>query len=353
MADLAPFSAEDADLIYKELSSLEVALDNNPLAYGPKRLNMKVAQVRRALARCEKLFLDVSQKLQTNKRAHTIAKTDVALGKAHLLANDPDTRANHSISDRDAVATGKLRKEIDLMNTAALLVQDLEATLIVIKAKRVDLRDAEGRLKDQERLCREEISLGSHWGSENPEAQIDLRSGRAYSDVSKLDAMLGSVDGEVHLALASGDWEDPTAAVTEDTLSLKPTISDEATPEEVDDLLAGAAPSKMEAPPEKVLPPDPVPLPVVAAPAPLPLPETPAVQAELPSEPVDLLLTGAPGLEPLISVSHSTVDSFIEGMPMEGMAKAEKPKHVTMEGADLMDFLADFESNEKLVSDSR
>jgi hypothetical protein len=37
--------------------------------------------------------------------------------------------------------------------------------MTVIKAKRTDLKDLQGRLRDQLKLCQEQISLGQRWGS--------------------------------------------------------------------------------------------------------------------------------------------------------------------------------------------
>ena len=37
--------------------------------------------------------------------------------------------------------------------------------MTVIKAKRTDLKDLQGRLRDQLKLCQEQIALGQRWGS--------------------------------------------------------------------------------------------------------------------------------------------------------------------------------------------
>ena len=48
------------------------------------------------------------------------------------------------------------------------VLEDLEALMTVIKSKRADLKDIQGRIKDQINLCREEIGLGGRWGSKPP-----------------------------------------------------------------------------------------------------------------------------------------------------------------------------------------
>ena len=68
--DLPEVSAEAIDAIFSMLSVMEVDLDDDPLQYGPKRLNGKVAEARRMLTECEGVFLRVSQWLQKYRHAH-------------------------------------------------------------------------------------------------------------------------------------------------------------------------------------------------------------------------------------------------------------------------------------------
>lgn len=207
------FPQEEADIIFDELSELRVELDDDPLVFGPKRLNAKTSQVRRMLDRCERLFLSVSRKLQGNKRALRVADTELDLAKKDLFANDPVTRAGRSVSDREAIASGKLEPEIRRVHDLNIAVDDLGAVMTVIKAKRADLKDTEGRLRDQMRLCSEEIGLGGHWGSKVPNApEINGKSAREVAtsnDVLDLDNILQGVDGEIKLSREEGSWLDP------------------------------------------------------------------------------------------------------------------------------------------------
>jgi hypothetical protein len=202
------FTQSDADEIYNELRDLHMDLDADPLVFGPKRLNQKVAQVRGMLDRCERIFLDVAQRLHRAKRELRIAATTLELAKRYLFANDPETRAGRSVGDREAIATGKLKEDVTRTNHLDLMVQDLDAVIVVIKAKRSDLRDTQGRLRDQVRLCQEEIGLGSRWGSRSPKKGPDLKPSEV--DGSRdIDDLLGSVDGEIHLGAKQGGWEEP------------------------------------------------------------------------------------------------------------------------------------------------
>ena len=57
------------DLIFSQLEEMEVELDENPLIFGPKRLNGKIAAARTFQTECENLFLKVSLWLQKYRSA--------------------------------------------------------------------------------------------------------------------------------------------------------------------------------------------------------------------------------------------------------------------------------------------
>lgn len=211
--DLLSFPQIDADRMFNELGDQRVELDDDPLVFGPKRLNTKTAQVRRMLDRCGTLFLDVSRKLQAVRRAMRVAETDFDLAKKDLFANDPETRAGRSVSDREAIAAGKLESEIRAIHELNLAAEDLDAVLVVIKAKRADLKDTEGRLRDQIRLCSEEIGLGGRWGSQVPNAP-DLQGRPALktasgADVDDVTDLIQGLEGEIQLSRDTGNWTDP------------------------------------------------------------------------------------------------------------------------------------------------
>lgn len=202
------FSQDEADAIYDELRELHVELDADPLVYGPKRLNNKVAETRKMLDLCERIFLDVSQRLHAVRRRLLAANTDLDLAKKDLFASDPETRAGRSVSDREAIASGKLKNEVQEANRLEQVQMSLESVLTVVKAKRTDLKDTQGRLRDQLKLCQEEIGLGNRWGSRTPDAP-DIKPAGAAAEMKDVDDILQGVDGEIHVAQQRGDWEDP------------------------------------------------------------------------------------------------------------------------------------------------
>ena len=196
------FTGEDADRIFNELKDLEVDLDQDPLVYGPKRLNQKVSEIKCALGRCERLFLDMSQRHHTVRQLLSIAEVDLELAKQHLFANDPETRAGRSVSDREAIAAGKLKEDVLAQRDLNMALQSLDAVLVVIRAKRSDLRDTQSRLRDQIRLCQEEIGLGSCWGSRVPNAPALKPVAVSKSSLAAIEDLVGRIDGEIHLGPA-------------------------------------------------------------------------------------------------------------------------------------------------------
>ena len=235
--------------IFEALGKLEVQLDADPLVYGPKRLNQKTALARKMLTECERLFLDISQKHAYYKRAHRAASLILDMSLKHLLANDPETRAGRAVSEREATAYGKLKVEVREVADAQNALEELDAVMAVVKAKRSDLRDIQGRLRDQVRLCQEEIGLGNRWGSKSPRG-VELQPGQGFADgddTSAIDDVIASVrqadpEAEVHLK-AEVDTEDNS----EEAVAALQANADE-TGEEVEDPVPPATREEVEKP---------------------------------------------------------------------------------------------------------
>jgi hypothetical protein len=156
------------DEVFDRISKMTLELDDDPLEFGPKRLNLKVSQARSHLSDCENIYLEVSRLLQRFKSAHRTLETEFEIEKKHLFANDPEVRSLPHVTDREALATMKLRKQVREMEVVARNIPDLESLIIIIKAKRSDLKDLQSRIRDQIKLCQEEIGLGAKWGSKPP-----------------------------------------------------------------------------------------------------------------------------------------------------------------------------------------
>jgi len=290
MTTLPLISSAVVDSVFSLLSKMEVELDADPLQFGPKRLNSKVAQARGMLTECEGLFLKVSQWLQKYRAALRTLETELDLDMKHLFANDPEVRAGRNVADRDALATMKLREQASEVAEVQQTREDLEAMLTVIKAKRSDLKDVQGRLRDQMKLCNEEIALGARWGSKprrdlcapdlDASPDVDRQTLRDLHDMfmglNPKEPDLGALVPPVVDASPSALNAETVANIEEalgdcDTPAPQPDPSPEASPEEpeaaveegslggvvpsgdgdFDDLLAGIpAPSEM---PQKAL----------------------------------------------------------------------------------------------------
>lgn len=153
------------DRIYARLTEMDVELDPDPIEFGPSRLNNKVSEVRTHLSNTEKIFMEVSHNLQKLKRELLVAQTEYTIEQTQLIANDPHVRSGRSQKEREALAATRLVHIQTRINEHTLSTHDLEDLMTVIKAKRTDLKDLQGRLRDQLKLCQEQIALGQRWGS--------------------------------------------------------------------------------------------------------------------------------------------------------------------------------------------
>lgn len=184
-------------VVFDSLGDMEVSLDGDPILYGPKRLNGKVALCRQHLSRCQQIYLQVSDDLHQLHRAHRQTKVDFDLQMQDLFANDIEVRSGKNIRDREAIATMKLRSEREAIAVFEAGIQDLEAVMTVVKAKREDLKDIQGRIRDQVKLCQEEIGLGARWGSApGPGERVPDLSAAPRVNVKALERMnaMGALD---------------------------------------------------------------------------------------------------------------------------------------------------------------
>jgi hypothetical protein len=311
--------------VFDALSRMEVSLDADPLQYGPKRLNKKVAECREHLSRCQQIFLQVSDDLQRINRAHRQAKLDFDLQLQDLFANDIEVRSGRNVRDREAIAMTKLRDERQKILDLETSIADLEAVMSVVKAKREDLKDIQGRIRDQVKLCQEEIGLGSRWGSALPpgERGPDLVNAPRV-DVGMVNQARSLVGDDADLGV--GD--------------LDAFLNQELT-------LQGRA-AEIVAPPAQPEPPE------VARAQPSVAPEVVAQPSTPPPSPASVAGSD-PELDPLAdmpvadgvpealqtSVQDADVDSFLDGMdlaPVTKPAKGTKPVAASDE-VDLDDLL--------------
>jgi hypothetical protein len=168
-------SHEEIDSIYEELTTMDVGLDPDPIRFGPKRLNGKVANVKKLVSRCTEIEISLAHRMSLLTRSLRATEGETDLRLQDMLANDPEVRAGRSVRDREAVAYTKLREERETLTRLTQQVEDIKSSIAVVRAKKNDLKDTQGRLRDQIRLCHEEIALGSTWGSEGYPSGVPLK----------------------------------------------------------------------------------------------------------------------------------------------------------------------------------
>jgi hypothetical protein len=222
MSDAPSVEPSRIERFYQELADMQVVLDADPLALGPKRMNAKTAECRALLSRTERIFLEVSQDLYWYKREHRRALADFELAVKDLLSNDPVVRSNRSATDREAVCHTKLRTDKEKISTLQFACEDLEAVLSVVKTKRNDLKDIASRLRDQLKICQEEIGLGARWSrgkSRDTESHGSESTPNSSTDsvVAAMDEILARMDTSVtteELEASDDEGSDPIPPVT-------------------------------------------------------------------------------------------------------------------------------------------
>lgn len=219
---------EYIDRIYARLTAMDVELDADPIEFGPSRLNYKTSEVRGHLSSTEKIFMEVSHNLQKIKRELLIKQTEYNIEQTQLIANDPHVRSGRSQKEREALAATRLVHIQSKINDLTLSSHDLEDLMTVIKAKRTDLKDLQGRLRDQLKLCQEQIALGQRWGSKTYTARSFDNSDVVSTEVNTatlVDQFMtqrqnaeAKVDQEVEKL--TGETNNREAISVEDELSL-------------------------------------------------------------------------------------------------------------------------------------
>ena len=215
--------------LYDQMHKMEVMLDDDPLQFGPKRLNNKIAELRNMLTELERIFNRSSKKLGEIKRQFRLVETKITITKADLFANDPEVRAGRNVADREATASVKMAKLISEKMRLQCDIAEIDDLMTVVKAKRSDLRDTQSRLRDQIKLCHDEISLGSRWGDKKPTIQLTPQIVSQSNDKADLDDILDHLEED----FTAKNWEkEPKEEQTEE--KVLPEISD---PNKVEDFL--------------------------------------------------------------------------------------------------------------------
>lgn len=172
---------------YDELKKMEVRLDANPIDFGPQRFNNRIAKVRSMLNRVEQIFLQTSEDLHLFKRIINAKRTLYEFAKRELMTRDTGVRVGRSQGEREALADVKLREDLEELAELQEAATDLETLMISIKSKRTDLKDIQGRMRDQMKMIEHDISMGAKWGKNSPLPA-------AAATPSEINSMLADMD---------------------------------------------------------------------------------------------------------------------------------------------------------------
>lgn len=192
---MAPIVDQDRlESVYDELKEMVVQLDPNPVEYGPGRFNNRIAHVRALLTRVEQIFLQVSEDLHWFKRSARGKRTLYELSRRELVVNDPKCRVGRSQKEREDLADVQLRPQIEEIGDLVADADDLEILMVAIKSKRTDLKDIQGRMRDQMKLIEHDLGMGARWGQAAPFTDTDA----SLNDINTLlDSVgMGTEDDE-------------------------------------------------------------------------------------------------------------------------------------------------------------
>jgi hypothetical protein len=229
MGEASPgaWTHDEIDAVYAELTDMDVELDPDPIRFGPKRLNGKVAGCKRLVSRCTEIEINLAHSLAVLTRTMRAGEAELELRLQDMLANDPEVRAGRSVRDREAIASTKVRDERRSLTMTMQQVEDIKSSIAVVRAKKNDLKDTQGRLRDQIRLCHEEIALGSMWGSEaHLPASMRLRTSGAgvQSEGDSVDKLIEELTVPTPLEDASDE-----DAPSDDGIGLSDTSNGDST----------------------------------------------------------------------------------------------------------------------------
>ena len=242
MSEAFDFSTAYIDTIYDEVSDMHVGLDDDPIRYGPKRVNGKVAAAKRLVSRCTEIEISLSRDLTNLNRTLRAAQAELDLSLQHMLTNDPEVRAGRSVKDREAIAGMKLMDETTLVRKIEQACEEVKSAITVVKTQKADLKDTQGRLRDQIRLIGEEIALGAMWGSATPDPSAKPVQSFQGPTASKsgagslVDEVVGDVDDLAGL-FDEDDNEQSTETVADSEDELGTMVGGAATDEQADNAL--------------------------------------------------------------------------------------------------------------------
>ena len=232
--------------VHEELQGMyEITLDADPLSAGPKMMQNKKAAVRNQLSRCTQLELQLLEDRGWFQRELTREQAKYEISYTELIANNPHVRAGRSTVDREAAAKVILAASVRSIKNLELAVEDLERLLLVVKAKKADLKNLQSQLRDQLKICDHELGLGNKWGFKSATASNPYSQTVPTPDV--IDELIESVDSDpepvVEVVEEEVGTEEISVIEAHDSPAAEDILLSEEEVAEVDDVLVSTATS--------------------------------------------------------------------------------------------------------------
>ena len=181
---------------YDELKKMEVKLDANPIDFGPQRFNNRIAKVRSMLNRVEQIFLQTSEDLHLFKRIINAKRTLYDFAKRDLITSPKIRALGGAIAEREAFVDVELREQLEELAELQEAATDLETLMISIKSKRTDLKDIQGRMRDQMKMIEHDIGMGAKWGKNSPLPVAAATPSEINSMLQDMDPTYGQDEDE-------------------------------------------------------------------------------------------------------------------------------------------------------------
>jgi hypothetical protein len=200
---------------YDALDKMDVELDEDPLDYGPSRLNSKIKQCRDYLSIVEKTSLRASRKLLGIKETHRATHKLYQIEEDRLMNGDPDVRAGRNIDDRRAIARLKLPEQVAELIWLEQGIEDMQNVLDSLKFKQIGLKNVQSQIKEQRNLCNEDLALGRTWRHKHI-SDPGLRPGTGRG------AITNAVEDETESLLSEMDSTEVDLPALEETKEKEP-----------------------------------------------------------------------------------------------------------------------------------
>lgn len=184
---------EVIDKVYSSLLAIHIQLDEDPLGGGPTRLNEKMAKAANMQTRVRNWQQVIAHKSHLFNRQHRLVAKNFEMLMRDRTLYHPKANSFKSQKDRENAAKLLLSDELEELESYEEAKFELEAVLEALKLKDRDIRDLIQRLRDQMRLCQEEIKIGRRWGKSHNVETVNESATSSHISESAFDDLLDDI----------------------------------------------------------------------------------------------------------------------------------------------------------------